>query len=164
MINYIRHDEQFFGTLKLSTGEEVLGELLVSQCPETQDDMIFIQHPAKTKVIEMDEAGEHKVAVGFMKWMNFSDEEFYVIDEDAVVSIAPMSKEAIAGGTESQDWAEMLSRMYSRWVKKEILHEPEVERGQVPVTPSMGLIAKVEDARKHLEKMYKEEPERPSNP
>ena len=150
MINYIRHDEQFFGTLKLSTGEEVLGELLVSQCPETQDDMIFIQHPAKTKVIEMDEAGEHKVAVGFMKWMNFSDEEFYVIDEDAVVSIAPMSKEAI--------------RMYSRWVKKEILLEPEVERGQVPVTPSMGLIAKVEDARKHLEKMYKEEPERPSNP
>lgn len=150
MINYIRHDEQFFGTLKLSTGEEVLGELLVSQCPETQDDMIFIQHPAKTKVIEMDEAGEHKVAVGFMKWMNFSDEEFYVIDEDAVVSIAPMSKEAI--------------RMYSRWVKKEILHEPEVERGQVPVTPSMGLIAKVEDARKHLEKMYKEKPEHPSNP
>ena len=53
MINYIRHDEQFFGTLKLSTGEEVLGELLVSQCPETQDDMIFIQHPAKTKVIEI---------------------------------------------------------------------------------------------------------------
>ena len=150
MINYIRHDEQFFGTLKLSTGEEVLGELLVSQCPETQDDMIFIQHPAKTKVIEMDEAGEHKVAVGFMKWMNFSDEEFYVIDEDAVVSIAPMSKEAI--------------RMYSRWVKKEILHEPEVERGQVPVTPSMGLIAKVEDARKHLEKLYNKEPERPSNP
>ena len=81
---------------------------------------------------------------------SFSDEEFYVIDEDAVVSIAPMSKEAI--------------RMYSRWVKKEILHEPEVERGQVPITPSMGLIAKVEDARKHLEKMYKEEPERPSNP
>ena len=41
--------------------------------------------------------------------LNFSDEEFYVIDEDAVVSIAPMSKEAI--------------RMYSRWVKKEILHQ-----------------------------------------
>jgi hypothetical protein len=150
MINYIRHDEQFFGTLKLSTGEEVLGELLVSQCPETHDDMIFIQHPAKTKVIETEDAGEHKVVVGFMKWMNFSDEEFYVIDEDAVVSIAPMSKEAI--------------RMYSRWVKKEILHEPEAERGQVPVTPSMGLVAKVEDARKHLEKIFKQEPERPSNP
>ena len=150
MINYIRHDEQFFGTLKLSSGEEVLGELLVSNDPETHDDMVFIQHPAKTKVIEMDQDGEHKVAVGFMKWMNFSDEEFYVIAEDAVLSIAPMSKEAI--------------RMYQRWVKKEILNDPEPDRGQVPITTSMGLIAKVEDARKHLEKIFKQEPEHPSNP
>jgi hypothetical protein len=51
MINYIRHDEQFFGAVKLTSGEEVLGEILVSQDPDTERDMIFIQNPAKTKVI-----------------------------------------------------------------------------------------------------------------
>ena len=31
MINYIRHDEQFHGTVKLITGEEILGEVLLTK-------------------------------------------------------------------------------------------------------------------------------------
>ena len=99
MINYIRHDEQFYGTVKLITGEEILGEVLLSIDPESKEDLLFIQHPAKTKVIELDpnqsNDGEQKVAVGFIKWMSFSEEEFYVLEEKSVISIAPMSKDAI---------------------------------------------------------------------
>ena len=54
MINYIRHDEQFYGVCKLSVGDEVLGEIIVTEDPETKTDLIFIQHPAKTKVIDLD--------------------------------------------------------------------------------------------------------------
>ena len=67
MINYIRHDEQFHGVCKLSIGEEILGEIIVTEDPETHQDLIFIQHPAKTKVIEMDgnpNTKEQKVAMG----------------------------------------------------------------------------------------------------
>ena len=152
MINYIRHDEQFYGTVKLITGEEILGEVLLTKDPGLDTDLLFIQHPAKTKIVEMEGNSntDQKIAVGFIKWVNFSDEEFFVIEERSVISIAPMSKDAI--------------RMYKRWVKKEILHEPESEKGEVPMSSNMGLISKVSDARSFLESIYKTEPKDPSNP
>jgi|TARA_A100001388_G_scaffold18817_1_gene12422 hypothetical protein len=142
MINYIRHDEQFHGVCKLSIGEEILGEIIVTEDPETHQDLIFIQHPAKTKVIEMDgnpNTKEQKVAMGFIKWMNFSDEDFYVLNEKDIMTIAPMSPEAIM--------------MYKRWVRKEIQKIPEKDR-EVPMNESMGLITNVESARKILEKIF----------
>ena len=39
MISYIRHDDQFYGTMKLTTGEEILGEILVTEDPETKTDL-----------------------------------------------------------------------------------------------------------------------------
>ena len=152
MINYIRHDEQFYGTVKLITGEEILGEVLLTKDPGLDTDLLFIQHPAKTKIVEMEGNSntDQKIAVGFIKWVNFSDEEFFVIEERSVISIAPMSKDAI--------------RMYKRLVKKEILHEPESEKGEVPMSSNMGLISKVSDARSFLESIYKTEPKDPSNP
>ena len=144
MINYIRHDEQFFATLKLITGEEILGEAFVSEDPDTKKDMIFMQNPARTKIVELEvdsEDASQKVAMGFMKWMNFSDEDFYVIDAQSVVSIAPMSDEAIM--------------LYKRWIKKEFKKEVHDE-AEVPINKSMGLISKVEDARKLLERIFKD--------
>lgn len=143
MINYIRHDEQFFGVIKLTTGEEILGEILVSQDPDTQKDMIFIQNPAKTKIIELEndsEESNHRVAMGMIRWMNFSDEDFYVLEETAVISIAPMSKESVL--------------MYKRWVKKEINDEEDTDEAEIPMNKNMGLLAKVEEARRLLEKIY----------
>lgn len=144
MINYIRHDEQFYGTVKLITGEEVLGEVLVSEDPETKQDLIFIQNPAKTKIVELDEdeTGQ-RVGMGFMRWMNFSEEDFYVIDEKSIMTIAPMSKEAVM--------------MYKRWVRKEILNETDPDKGHIPMNKNMGLIGTVDQARELLEKLYKKD-------
>lgn len=142
MISYIRHDEQFFGVVKLVTGEEILGEVLVSEDPDIKQDLVFIQNPAKTKMVELGEDSDNqRIGMGFMRWMNFSDEEFYVVEERSIISIAPMSKEAV--------------HMYSRWVKKEIENEDEPERGEVPINKNMGLIGTVDEARKLLEKLYK---------
>ena len=144
MINYIRHDEQFYGVCKLSIGDEVLGEIIVTEDPETKQDLIFIQHPAKTKVIDLDhpvhaDSKEQKVAMGFIKWMNFSDEDFYVLGEKDIMTIAPMSPSSIM--------------MYKRWVRKEIQRLPEKER-EVPMNSSMGLLSTVDKARHLLERIY----------
>lgn len=144
MISYIRHDEQFYGTMKLTTGDEILGEILVTEDPETKTDLIFVQNPAKTKVVEMDTDDERKsqrVAMGFIRWMNFSEEDFYVVSESHVLTIAPMSSEA--------------KMMYKRWVKKEI-HQEEDSTAEVPMNESMGLISTVDEARKMLENLYKD--------
>ena len=56
-------------------------------------------------------------------------------EQDAIVSIHPG-----AGGTESQDWAQMLFRMYKRWIEKEELKfeiidfQPGEEAGVKDVT------------------------------
>ena len=56
-------------------------------------------------------------------------------EQNAIVSIHPG-----AGGTESQDWAQMLFRMYKRWIEKEdfrfeiIDFQPGEEAGVKDVT------------------------------
>ncbi|AOV61599.1 methylamine utilization [Synechococcus phage S-WAM1] len=122
------------------TGEEILGEVLVSEDPDTKQDLIFIQNPAKTKIVELDaEEEQQRVAMGFIRWMNFSEEDFYVVDEKSVISIAPMSKEAVL--------------MYKRWVRKEIKEEDESET-EIPMNKSMGLVHTVDEARSFLEKIF----------
>ena len=146
MINYIRHDEQFHGVCKLSIGEEILGEIIVTEDPETHEDLIFIQHPAKTKVIEMDgnpNTKEQKVAMGFIKWMNFSDEDFYVLNEKDIMTIAPMSPEAIM--------------MYKMWWRKAGNGGEDKDPG-VPMNENMGLVGKVSEMRKKLEAQWKKPP------
>jgi len=80
------------------------------------------------------------VAMGFIRWMNFSDEDFYVISEKDIMTIAPMSPSSIM--------------MYKRWVRKEIQKLPEKER-EVPMNSSMGLLDTVDNARQLLERIYK---------
>ena len=144
MISYIRHDDQFFGTMKLITGEEILGEIIVTEDPEPKTALIFVQNPAKTKIVELDPEKDNKsqkVAMGFIRWMNFSEEDFYVVPEQQVLTIAPMSPEAVM--------------MYKRWVRKEIHKEPD-RTAEVPMNENMGLISTVDNARRLLEKIFKD--------
>ena len=105
-INYIRHEQEFFGVIKLRTGDTILGTMIA-----TEEDtapgrtMFYIQDPCQPKEHETTKDGQPGLAVGFVKWMMFSDEEFYMVNEDDVVTVAPMSMESVL--------------MYKMWVRKE---------------------------------------------
>ena len=138
MINYIRHDNEFYGIVKLVSGEEVMGNMIATN--EDNCTMVYVSDPITPTLTPVEKPdGEMGMAAGFTKWMMFSEEDFYLIREPDVICVAPMSDDSIA--------------MYRMWLRREY-GGPE-EGYKAPVNESMGLIGRVDDFRKKLEKQWR---------
>ena len=138
MINYIRHDHEFHGVAKLSSGEEVMGVMMAMK--QDGQTLIFVQDPATPKEAPMKRGDEVGLAIGLVKWMMWSDEEFFILQEGDIISIAPMSFAATA--------------MYKLWLRKEQGIDDDKNR-QVDVNKNMGLVGKVSEMRKKLEDQWR---------
>ena len=140
MINYIRHEQEFFGVVKLKSGETILGSMIATKEENAPDKTVFyIQDPARPHNHPVEKDGQAGMAVGLLKWMMFSDEEFYMVNEDDVVTVAPMSMESVL--------------MYKMWVRKEKGgNNSEVE---IQINKNMGLVGKVSNFRGQLEDFWK---------
>ena len=142
MINYIRHDHEFHGVAKLSSGEEVMGVMMAMK--QDGQTLIFVQDPATPKEAPMKRGDEVGLAIGLVKWMMWSDEEFFILQEGDIISIAPMSFAATA--------------MYKLWLRKEQGIDDD-KNWQVDVNKNMGLVGKVSEMRKKLEDQWKNQKE-----
>ena len=142
MINYIRHDHEFHGVAKLSSGEEVMGVMMAMK--QDGQTLIFVQDPATPKEAPMKRGDEVGLAIGLVKWMMWSDEEFFILQEGDIISIAPMSFAATA--------------MYKLWLRKEQGIDDDAN-WQVDVNKNMGLVGKVSEMRKKLEDQWKNQKE-----
>ena len=142
MINYIRHDHEFHGVAKLSSGEEVMGVMIATK--QDGQTLIFVQDPATPKEAPMKRGDEVGLAIGLVKWMMWSDEEFFILQEGDIISIAPMSFAATA--------------MYKLWLRKEQGIDDDAN-WQVDVNKNMGLVGKVSEMRKRLEDQWKNQKE-----
>ena len=143
-LNYLRPDEEFFGAIKLSSGEEIIGRVIV--CEENGAHLAFIQDPAKVHANDTMSDGRRAVAVGLKKWMVFSAEDFYIIPEDRILTIAPLSTEAIL--------------MYKYFIKSEMqVRHPQGKSSSKEIDPNMGmgLIGKVDETRKKLEDLFNQD-------
>jgi hypothetical protein len=138
MINYIRHDNEFYGIVKLISGEEIMGVMIATDEEETT--VIYVSDPLCPTLTPIDKDGQQGLIAGFVKWMLWSDEEFYIINESDIVTIAPMSTEAIM--------------MYKMWWRKEN-GETATDPNPVPANENMGLVGKVSEMRKKLEDQWK---------
>ena len=142
MINYIRHDHEFYGVAKLSSGDEVMGVMIATK--EEGQTLIFVQDPATPKEAPMKRGDEVGLAIGLVKWMMWSDEEFFILQEGDIISIAPMSFAATS--------------MYKLWLRKEQGIDDD-KNWQVDVNKNMGLVGKVSEMRKKLEDQWKNQKE-----
>tara|TARA_Y100000052_G_C2939573_1_gene79728 strand:+ start:441 stop:866 length:426 start_codon:yes stop_codon:yes gene_type:complete len=140
MINYIRHDHEFHGVAKLSSGEEVMGVMMAMK--QDGQTLIFVQDPATPKEAPMKRGDEVGLAIGLVKWMMWSDEEFFILQEADIISIAPMSIGA--------------ENMYKLWKRKELGLDDD-KHWEVDINKNMGLVGKVSEMRKKLEDLWKKE-------
>jgi|TARA_B100001113_G_scaffold223835_1_gene183765 hypothetical protein len=139
-INYIVHDQEFYGVMKLKSGETLLGSMIATEedtCPGKTT--FYVQDPAQPSNHQVEKDGQMGIAVGLIKWMMFADEEFYMVTEDNVITVAPMAMDAVL--------------MYKMWVRKEKgTNKNEVE---IKMNKNMGLVGKVSNFRGQLEDFWK---------
>jgi hypothetical protein len=134
MINYARHDEEFYGVFKLLNGEEVLGKAVLTE--DDGETLAFIQNPVSTQIVTKEtEDGRAVRGVGFAKWMQFSDEDFYIVQERDILTVATMSKE--------------VSFLYEAYVLG------DDDEKKIDPEPEMGYLGKIDEARNLFERIYK---------
>ena len=79
MINYAKHDEEFYGIFKLVSGEEVLGKAVITD--DNEETLVFIQDPVAVQMITKESPDENKVVrgMGMSQWQQMSDEDFFIL-------------------------------------------------------------------------------------
>jgi len=142
MISYIRHDEEFYFIAKLVSGEEIVGQgFAVEENGTTQ---IFVTDPVEIQIVTRTAGSSIVKGVSMNKWMQFSDEDFFILQEKDIITIGGLSDEMI--------------HMYKLFIKKNSENqtvEDAIEESEVELDKEMGYVSKVEEARKKLEKIYK---------
>ena len=94
MINYAKHDEEFYGIFKLVSGEEIISKAIISE--DEGESLVFLSDPVTIEFFtkEIDD-GKIAKGMGFSHWMQMSDEDFFILREKDIVSLASLSKEYI---------------------------------------------------------------------
>ena len=102
--------------------------------------LIFVEEPATPREAPVRKGDEVGLAIGLVKWMMWSDEKFFILQEADVISIAPMSFPA--------------QSMYKHWLRREQGVDDD-KNWQVDVNKNMGLVGKVSEMRKKLEDQWR---------
>jgi len=140
MINYAKHDEEFYGIFKLLNGEEVLGKAVLTE--DNGETLVFLQDPVCLQIItkELDE-GKVIKGIGFAKWMTLSDEEFFILREKDILTVASMNKESIF--------------MYESYILGEEGMEERKNTNKIGPEDTLGYLGSIDEARKLFERIFK---------
>lgn len=140
MINYIKKDEEFLGIIKLQTREEIIAKVLVSDEDE-ETSMVLISEPVVAtifkKKVEDEEGLKEIIGVTFTKWMQFSDAEFFVLKDEDIITIAPVSDE--------------MSHYYTLFQ----VQESDIKVEQIEPENVKGYVDTISSFKKKLENIYK---------
>lgn len=145
MLNYVRHDEEFYCSIKLTSGAEIMGRAMVTADEDNSKSLVYVQDPVEINIITT-ERGDGKAVrgMGFSRWMNFSDEDFFIIPEEHIITMASLGKEMIA-----------MYEMFLLGEDDDKIKNADVYTNTVPTNSIMGSLGTIEEARKKFEQIFK---------
>ena len=129
-------EDDFYATIKLSSGEEIYAKVAASE--EEGRTMLIVHSPIT--IVEIKAKG-NLVGYKVEPWLKTTREDMFIINMDKLITLS-----------ESTD-LEMI-RMYQNFLRdsqRDPFNQPKMSR-------RMGYIATVDDARNFLEKIFTESP------
>ena len=134
-------EEDFYGTIKIKNGEEVIARIAASE--EKDRTMLVVLHP-----ITVAEVKSRAGTVGYKvePWLKTTREDMFIINMDNVLTMS-----------ESSDI--QMIQMYQRFVQD----TDRDKKNQSKLSRKMGYISTVHDAKDILEKLYKSSPHKESS-
>ena len=135
--------EEFHAALKLITGEEIFA--LVSVDENDGDSIIMLSNPVIMKMMQSP-AGQY---VKVKPWLELPDQDLFLSKYDKIVTMSEV--------TDKQ-----MIKFYNRYLDEDDI-DIEVD-GKVSLNDKMGLLTTVDDARKSLENIFKNNIDKPNNP
>lgn len=132
--------EEFYCVLKLVSGEEIFS--LISIDENDGDPLIILQNPVIMKMIN----NAKGIFVKVKPWMEIPDDDIFIIRPDKVITMTEVSDSNMI-------------HFYEKYVndnnEEEVRVNTKGKDGQVNISSKMGFISTVEDARKKLEELFK---------
>jgi hypothetical protein len=129
--------EEFYAIVKLTSGEEIVSLVIIDE--NDGDPVVVLQNPITIKTFHNHQGTHLKVK----SWMELSSDDFFIVRLDKIITM-----------TETKD--EKLINIYNDYIEDEDLIDVYNPSGKVKPSSKMGYIASVEDARKKLERIFKE--------
>ena len=135
--------EEFHAVLKLITGEEIFS--LVSVDENDGDSIIMLSNPVIMKMLSSP-AGKY---VKVKPWLELPDQDLFLIKYDKIITMSEVTDD-------------QMIKFYNRYLNEDDV-DIEID-GQVSLNDKMGFLSTVEDARKSLENIFKNNIDKPNNP
>ena len=135
--------EEFHAVLKLITGEEIFA--LVSVDENDGDSIIMLSNPVIMKMLSSP-AGKY---VKVKPWLELPDQDLFLIKYDKIVTMSEVTDKNMI-------------KFYTKYLDEDDV-DFEID-GKVTLNDRMGLLTTVEDARKSLERVFKNNIDKPNNP
>jgi len=128
--------EEFYCVIKLVSGEEIFSLVCIDE--NDGDPLVILQNPVIMKMM----TNHLGIYLKVKPWMELASDDFFILRLDKIITM-----------TESNDQA--IISVYDHYLNEDDSESID-STGKVKLSDKMGYISSVEDARKKLENLFKD--------